>query len=362
MFERNVGDESRPRVVHVVQRMAPGGIETLVLDLVTRSGFRSYIFSRADELARGWQALSSASGMLIAFDRKPGLSPSLVGHMAARFRELKPHLVVAHHLGPLIYAGLAARLAGVPHLIHVDHDVWHYDNPRSRLLARAVAALSRPRHIAVCKSVALAMRKIFGWDDVAVVHPAIATPRFLPGDKNTARSRLGFDPRWKLVGTVGRLVHIKGHAVLVQALASLPNFVHLVIVGDGCELARLQAKAARLGVDGRLHFLGHRDDLEHVLPAFDVFCLPSLAEGLPRSVLEAQSCDLPVVASDVGGLSEVMCARTGTLVPPADPVALANALQQILREPLERGTTRKFVEREFSWSRTFHAYEGFLET
>jgi glycosyltransferase involved in cell wall biosynthesis len=148
--------------------------------------------------------------------------------------------------------------------------------------------------------------------------------------------------------------------VLVQAMASLPECAHLVIVGDGPEFEPLRTKAAALGLANRLHFLGRRDDVEEILPAFDVFCLPSLVEGLPRAVLEAQACDVPVVASNVGGLSEAVCARAGALVPPGDPAALAGALQQILDEPPERGTTRRFVEREFPWSRTLGAYENLL--
>jgi glycosyltransferase involved in cell wall biosynthesis len=351
------------RMVHIVERMAAGGIETFVLDLVASAGFQDIIVSldgSVDELTLEWPLLEAYRNRLLAFNRKPGLTPALVGRLAARLRKLSPSVVIAHHLGPLVYGGLAARIAGVPCLVHVEHDAWHYGNQRARFLARTIAAITSPHHIAVSQSIAAEMRDVFPHATVSVIPPAINTRRFLPHDMDVARARLGFDSRWKLVGTVGRLVPVKGHAVLVQAMASLPECAHLVIVGDGPEFVPLRTKAAALGLADRLHFLGRRDDVEQVLPAFDVFCLPSLAEGLPRTVLEAQACDVPVVASNVGGLSEAVCARAGALVPPGDPAALAGALQQILDQPPERGTTRRFVEREFPWSRTLVAYENFL--
>ena len=352
------------QVVHIVQRMAPGGIETLVLDLIGRTGLGGAIFSLEGTigvLISGWPQLESYRQRLTTFDRKPGLRPALCLQVARHLRTLSPTVVVTHHLGPLVYGGLAARLAGVPCLVHVEHDIWHYENPRARLLAKLVAKLARPHHVAVSQSVANGMKRIFKSADVMVVPPAIDTNRFLPGDRNRARQRLGFQANWKVIGTVGRIVPIKGHAILIQALATLPPDTHLAIVGEGSEVENLKAIATNIDVGTRLHFLGHRDDVEHIFPAFDVFCLPSLAEGLPRTVLEAQSCGLPVVASDVGGLSEAIYARTGKLVPPADPIALAKALHQVLNQPFETRSTREFIEREFSWSRTLGAYDGFLE-
>ena len=351
--------------VHVVQRMAPGGIETLVLDLVRRGAGADRIFSlegTADDLTERWPALADFKSQLSAFDRKAGLRPRLIGSVAARLHEARPRMVVVHHIGPLVYGGPAARLARVPSLVHVEHDVWHYDDPRARMIARSLFRLVRPRQVAVSHKAAATLRAMMPRADVTVIPPAIDTERFLPGDKAAARVRLGFDPAWKVIGTAGRLVPVKGHEFLIDALATLPDHTHVAIAGDGPQLDQLKARATSLGLAKRLHFLGHRDDLEHVLPAFDVFCLPSLAEGLPRTVLEAQACNLSVVASDIGALDEAICPGTGVLVPPSDARALAAALQRLLAEPPQLGASRAFIEQHFGWARTLGAYRSLMET
>jgi glycosyltransferase involved in cell wall biosynthesis len=353
----------RPLAIHVVQRMAPGGIETLVLDLV-RNGFGAdLIFSldgRADQLIKLWPALNADCCRLLAFDRKPGIHPRLIAQIAAQFRQFKPQTVIVHHIGPLIYAGLAARLAGVRQLVHVEHDIWQYQSRRRRVLMAAFARLLRPYHVAVSQQAASALREIFPGARVSVIPPGIDTERFKPRDRAAARSRLGLDPGWLVVGTAGRLVPVKGHETLIDAMREMTEPIHIVIAGEGPEKERLKATAREHGVEERLHFLGHRDDLEQVLPAFDVFCLPSLAEGLPRGVLEAQACDLPVVASNVGALKEAICPYTGSLVPPANPAALAHALRQRLAQPAPRAASRSFIEDQFSWTRTLESYHSVM--
>jgi glycosyltransferase involved in cell wall biosynthesis len=347
--------------VHVVQRMAPGGIETLVLDLVRNGSGADRIFSldgRADQLINHWPVLSSERRRLIAFDRKPGFHPILIAQLAAQFRRLKPQTVIVHHIGPLIYAGLAARLARVRQLVHVEHDIWQYQSGRRRITMAAFARLLRPHHVAVSQQAADALREIFPGALVSVIPPGIDTERFKPRDRAAARFRLGFDPAWLIVGSAGRLEPVKGHETLVGALREMTEPIHIAIAGDGPEKERLKVRAREHGVEDRLHLLGHRDDLEEVLPAFDVFCLPSLAEGLPRGVLEAQACGLPVVASNVGALKEAICPFTGSLVPPANPTALARALRHRLARPASRAASRSFIEDRFSWTRTLESYRN----
>ncbi len=131
--------------------------------------------------------------------------------------------------------------------------------------------------------------------------------------------------------------------------------MHLAIVGSGPATGALQSLAAKLGLSHRLHLVGHRDDIDAILPAFDVFCLPSRSEGLPRSIIEAQACGIPVVASDVGGVREAVCPETGTLVPPDHPLILARALTAALETP-PTTTPRRFVETRFAWAETVAGY------
>ncbi|MGN6431116.1 MAG: glycosyltransferase family 4 protein [Gaiellaceae bacterium] len=132
---------------------------------------------------------------------------------------------------------------------------------------------------------------------------------------------------------VGRLAAPKDWSTLLSALTSLDSeaFTELAIVGDGPERERVEDELARRSLEGRVRLLGERDDVPRLLAEADVFLLASRSEGLPLSVIEAMAAGLPIVASDVGGLKElVRDGETGVLVPPGDPVALAEALRPLL--------------------------------
>ncbi len=347
-------------VAHVVEKMQPGGIETLVLDLARRDPEDIAIISvrqSADSLVAAWSALEPFRERLIGMDRPPGLKPQLALALARVFRRLKPRAVVAHHIGPLLYAGGGVRLAGPRRFVHVEHDVWHYgENPNHVKILRLVERMVRPRHIAVSTPIRDRILELLPKADVVVAPPGIDTGRFAEGDAAAARARLGVPERARLVGTAGRLAAVKAQTVLLQAMAALPEDVYCVIAGEGEERPALEAEIARLGLGARAALLGHRDDLFEILPGLDVFCLPSLNEGLPRVVLEAQACDVPVVASDVGALKDAVCSETGALTPPGDAAALAAALSARLAVRPEAGVTRRFVVERFDFDRTWERF------
>jgi glycosyltransferase involved in cell wall biosynthesis len=135
--------------------------------------------------------------------------------------------------------------------------------------------------------------------------------------------------------SVGRLAAPKDWSTLLSALTRLgPRaFAEMVIVGDGPEREGVEDELARRSLDRRVRLLGERGDVPELLADADVFLLASRSEGLPLSVIEAMAAGLPVVASDVGGLRElVRDGETGTLVPPGDPAALANALRPLVAD------------------------------
>ena len=348
--------------VHIVQKMAPGGIETLVLDLAKDNADTS-IFSiegAVSDLAAAWPALAPIASRIEAFNASPGLKPALVFALAHRLRALQPNAVFLHHIGPLVYGGLAARLAGVPRIVHVEHDVWHYTAPRRRAITAAIEALVSPHHVAVSANAASTIRAMLGSPSVSVIPNGIDLARFRPGDKLAARAAFNLDPTWRIVGTAGRLVAVKAHDVLIEAMASLPGDCHLVIAGTGEQQHALERRASSLAIEHRVHFAGHLDAVERILPAFDVFCLPSHAEGFPRSVIEAQAAGLPVVATDVGALTEAVCPTSGRIVPPGNPAAIAHALRDTLASP-PSSAPRDFVASRFSWQSTLSSYRRVSE-
>jgi glycosyltransferase involved in cell wall biosynthesis len=346
--------------------MAPGGIETLVLDLLNacEGGERAVVVSlegERDELVRAWPALMPHRGGIIALGAGPGRRFALVPGLVKTLSRLRPTRVFAHHIGPLLYGGLAARLALVSRLVHVEHDAWHYEQTASHeRILRLCELLLRPRHFAVSKPIAQRLAEFLPDAAVEVVPPGVDLARFHPDGRATARARLGIDEGTRLIGTVGRLHPVKGQRFLIEALARLGPECALVIAGEGSERAELEACARAHAVADRCHFLGHRDDVADILPGLDVFALPSLREGLPRAVLEAQAAGVPVVATRVGALADAVAPASGRLVPAEDAVALAGALGDVLRDPRSRhaigAETRAFVSAKYDFARIRRCY------
>jgi glycosyltransferase involved in cell wall biosynthesis len=359
---RDAVEAGCPTTVHIVERLAPGGIETLVLDIVRGSGDGRVLSLQGDryELLAKWPALGPIGDRIEGF-RRHGRDIRLIPRLARALRAVNAKAVFLHHMGPLLYGGLAARLAGVSTVVYVEHDAWHYESRTDRLLTRGLVKFLGVRLVAVSEQVADRLRAIMPGREVAVVPPGIDTERFAPGDKSAARQTFGLDQAWRIVGSVGRLQAVKGQRFLIEAMKELPDDVHAVLVGDGPLRAELEQLAQKLSLDQRVHFLGHRDDLDAIYPAFDIFCLPSLSEGLPRTLLEAQASGVPVVATDVGGIPEAVCDLSGILVPAGE----ANTLAAALVRALERGTLsespRAFVLERMSLKYTMQKYQQLAE-
>lgn len=165
--------------------------------------------------------------------------------------------------------------------------------------------------------------------------------------------------------TVANLRKEKAHEVLLHAAARLaPRYPYLQfqIVGDGPRLAELRALCSTLGLDSRVAFLGHREDVPALLGQADAFVLPSRSEAFPNGAIEAMAAGLPVIASATGGLLDLIeSGRTGVLVPPDDPEALAGALEALVISPARAAalgsSARDEVSRRYSFDRMVRAFE-----
>jgi glycosyltransferase involved in cell wall biosynthesis len=346
-------------VVHVVEHMAPGGIETLARDLIHASDGHGRIISlqgATDTLIADWPALEPVANVIEGLETGGGLRPAMVRRLARRLRALRARAVVLHHIGPLLYGGLAARMAGVPRVIHVEHDVWHYQaHPRHRRLTQWAERLVRPAHVALSQGAAAVLREMLPRACIEVIPTGIDLGRFTPDGRASARAALGLSQDDHAIGTAGRLVPVKAHHDLLAAFARLTRRARLFIIGDGPQMPPLREQAHDLGLGERAAFLGHRDDVADLMPGLDVFALASHAEGLPRSLLEAQACGVPVAATRVGSVAEAVCPESGHLVPPGDPDAMADALAAALSCP-PATSPRRFVEQAYDWQRTLAAY------
>ncbi|KXX65977.1 glycosyltransferase [Marichromatium gracile] len=318
-------------IVHVVQHLRPGGLQTVVLELARHGAAteRHLVMSLEGEgvaAVAAWPRLQTHVDRLRFLAKPPGWTPGLVPRLARLLRAEGAVAVHTHCIGPLVYGGLAARLAGVRHLVHTEHDARHLESWSGRWLQWTALALTRPRLVADAEHVAARIRaRLPGWRPRVILN-GVDTDEFVPGDRAVARGQLDLPREVRLIGCAARLHPVKGQRLLIEALLGLDADTHLALAGSGPEEGALRRLVARLGLAKRVHFMGWVDAMPTFYQALDLFCLPALAEGLPLAPLEAQSCGIPVVVTAAGGVAETACPDSARVVPPGDVAALSTAL------------------------------------
>jgi len=256
---------------------------------------------------------------------------------AQRLRRNRPDIFHANMIWPLSCAGglFAAFLARVPVVVATEHLPMALAGRRWTLLERFVSS-AVDCYLAVSHHIFYRLRERLRLPEgkVKLVRNGIPLDVYShPSDKGF-RATLNTSCDRPIVLTVARLDPQKGHRYLIEAAVNVPGALFL-LAGDGPERSALEAKSVELGLSDRVVFLGHRHDVPDFLAMCDLFVLPSLYEGLPLSVLEAMAAGKPVVATDIEGTSEaVVHQETGLLVPPANPLALAEAIRALLSDSL----------------------------
>ena len=279
-------------------------------------------------------------------------------------RREKPDIVHTHTSKAGIIGRLAARLAGVPHIVHTPHGHVFYGH-FGGLASALFLALERWFACFTEKTVALTPSERQDYVDLGVgspvdiltIHSGVDIEEAAVPDPDVAarKKSLGLGPAGKHIGFAGWLLPIKGPAYLLNAMPAVlkehPD-ARLVLVGKGDMEPMLRQQADRLGLNGHVRFLGWRDDLRDIMPLFDVFVLPSLNEGMGRVLVEAMAAGRPIVASRVGGIPDLVThGETGLLVTPRDEAALAGSISLLLGSPAEArrmGAMGRLKCREFS--------------
>ncbi|AUX38260.1 MULTISPECIES: glycosyltransferase [Sorangium] len=363
------------KVAHVVLSLNVGGLERVVLRLLERTARDRFapIVCALEEPGALAEELARLGVPLVVLPRRPGLDPGLPVRLSAWLRREGIRLVHTHNPGPHLYGALAAGLAraaslpggGGPRVIHTKHG-RNYPKQRRKVLVNRLAAALTDRVVAVsddARAVTLEVERVDPAKVVTILN-GVDTDVFRPGDAGAARARLGVPTSGYHVGCVARLSPEKDHATLLAAFARLRGVrpdAHLTLIGDGPLRPALEEQAARLGLGGAVTFTGTRGDVAELLPAFDVFALASLTEGISLTLIEAAAAGLPIVATRVGGNPEILEeGSTGLLVSPGAPEPLAAALEAVaVREDRaamgERGRAR-VVER-FGVDQMVRAYE-----
>lgn len=276
-------------------------------------------------------------------------------------RREKVHLVHTHLYDGGKYGRLAARLAGVPAIVHTVHNIYVKRRTKHHWINRGLSRFT-DRFIAVSGAVKESMVQYdhISPEKIQVLYNGIdLTQMDVSEDRKEIRKALGIKPDEVVVGVIARLEEQKGHKVLLEALSlipQLPDTLKVLLVGDGKLRLFLEEETRKRGLSTCVLFLGTRKPVFPILSALDLFLLPSLWEGFSVALLEAMAMGLPVIATRVGGAEEVITSgQEGLLIPPGNPQNLAEAIQEALAH-LERfqqmaGRGRERVRQNFSEER-----------
>lgn len=334
---------AQPLIVHVLYRLDTGGMEHMLVTLINQT---CQCYRHAVICLEGYGALRDQiepdDVVCVALAKRPGKDWRCYFRLWRVLRDLRPDLVHTYNIGAVDVAPVA-RLAGVRRVVHAERGRDAADprgESRKHQLLRRWLLPFIDRYLAVSMDLQdwLVEKVGIPFSRVACIPNGIDATAFAgTAHERGVRPLLGaFAPAGTvLIGTVGRLDAVKDHAgliaafrILCEALPHQREQLRLVLLGGGPQRAALEAQIARGELSTQVRLLGNRSDVAALLAEFDVFALSSIAEGMPGVLLEAMASGLPVVATDVGGVGEVVVAgMTGTLVPAGDPHALAAALR-----------------------------------
>lgn len=373
---RAVPRDSRPLVVHVIHRFATGGLENGLVNLINRMPPQTcrHAVLAMTEVTDFSQRLQRDDVGLIAMNKAPGHGLKLYPRLVALLRDLKPAVVHTRNLGPLEMQP-AAMLAGVGWRVHGEHGRELNDldgNNRKLQRVRRVYAPFVHRYIALSRDLQgyLVDRVGIGAERIAQIYNGVDGQRFRPGAQGPQQiAGCTFDPaRHWLIGTVGRMQGVKHQILLARAFVraaelstALRETGRLVLVGDGPLRAECQAVLDQAGLAGSAWLPGERHDVPEVLRGLSCFVLPSLAEGISNTILEAMATGIPVIACAVGGNVELVDDdRTGLLVAADDVEAMAFAMVALHRDRTRAQAMghagRREVDRRYSMEAMVSAY------
>lgn len=330
------------KVLKIIHTLGHGGAENTFRWLawgLRREGVEvvAAISELGDTQKENWiaPALAALEIPCVTFDTT-GSSCQLLRNISAVTDRVRPDIVHSHLLDSNFYSALACRRRSVPHICTEHGDVSLSNTTATRVKYGTISLCSQ---LVVCVSDAVresASRVVLNRNKLKTIYNGI---HFVEKSISSFRAEFNIPDGAVLIGNVGNLYPVKGQKYLVRAFSELLRLnsadIYLVIVGRGVEQDNLQGLAGDLGIpEGRVLFTGFRDDVQNIMNALDLYVQPSISEGHPLAVLEAMSLGIPVIATAVGGIPEIIGQdRFGILVNSRSWEDLYRGMQDYLHRP-----------------------------
>lgn len=364
-----------PLAVHVLYRLGVGGLENGVVNLVNRAqDWRHTIVALEDVDTCFARRMTRPDVQIVALHKGPGHGTRVLGRLHGLLREWRPEVVHTRNLGTLD-AAIAAWTARVPVRIHGEHGWDRGDEQGTSRRHRLIRKVYSPfvhHYVALSRHIETYLKSQVGIaaDRISQIHNGVDTDRFRPavGGRAPIEGSPFNESRYWVVGTVGRMQTVKDQPNLARAFvealrgrADAAARLRLVVVGDGPLRAETEQILRDAGLLEHAWFAGERADVPELLRGLDCFALPSRTEGISNTILEAAASGLPIVATRVGGNTEIVEENvTARLVPPSDPRALADALLGFAADPVTARRMgkagRELVAQRFGLDRMVERY------
>jgi len=336
-------------IVHIVYAFATGGLENGVVNIINRlpeEKYRHTIVCVTDHDDDFFARITTNNIEIVDIDKPAGNGIAWLFKCWQLLRKLKPDICHSRNLSSL-EAQLPAFLARVPYRIHGEHG-WDVNdlggrNKKYQLLRRIFKPFIH-QYVALSKEAVVYLADKIKVKENSIHHicNGVDVNKFTP-NKNRVLLPEGFATNDSLIfGTVGRLAEVKNQTLLVAAFISLwqqqsqlQDKLRLVIIGDGIFLLQLERMVALAGVEQAVWFTGRRDDVAQLMQQLDIFVLPSLAEGISNTLLEAMASGLPYIATNVGGNTDLVLPQHthSHIVNVNDEQQLVKAMAQYLNAP-----------------------------
>ena len=325
-------------VLRVVSNLGTGGVQIRLASLIpylNKGKFNIFICSFQDGPLK--KTLIRAGFKVYIVKRRSKFDPICINRLIKIIKKEKIHIIHTHAHKPNTTARIAAILAKVPVIIANEHNVDEWKSGFQKTTDRFLA--KRTDKIIV---VSKAVQKFYELSGIPknkfhLIYNGLDLSKFdNKKSRESKRKELGINEETFVIGTVGRIHPQKGHEFLIEVgekLSKENGSILFLIIGGGYLKEKLERKIKSLNIEKHFLFLGEREDLPELLSCMDIFILSSVREGFPNVILEAMASSLPVVATDVGGVKELMIDnQTGFIVPPAKPSLLYENVSKLIKD------------------------------